>query len=678
MKNNKIRMIIFLVAMLLFIIPFKAFGIDTLKVKNIIGTGDANGKITVTGYFNVQGTTTADNLLILQSSDLVDKFKVDKEGILQTGQIPWARLTTFPTACVSGQYVSGVGASLTCSTPATGSQTPWLSDINAAGKNLSAAGNITSTGKLTVSGTETSSFAGDLTVLGNGTSAKGLIIGNNTLVLSATENLIYGNIDTSSTSGSNLLLLQNEDATKFRIDKDGKVIIGDTSTSYTLPTARGANEQVLKTDGSGIVTWQTIPGGGGLTGTTGQLAYFSGTNTAIGTSTIFISTSGNVGIGTTSPGAKLEVNGDIKAKNIGSVFTRWGNATAPAGTTLLYSGFGFSEHYSQSGGSAEVTCIKPGDPGAPGPETNYGDILYPLGTGDPLTTPPGITSSKEIKCAVSYAEGPNFTIWGTWNCPENWNVAYSGYGMGAYYSHTHQSNRHCVDNVNFDASVVDGTRGDIWHGSVLYDNTDLPNKETDYPKNKYLKCAVCIMCTKECFTKNIIPLRAGYTFIALPLSPCTSYTAEKLAQEINTNGGTVSQIQRHITENTWEIYNVGQELNKNMPIETGKGYFVRSANAYNWQMIGNIIRPQIINFKIGWNSVGFGLGLGDYKARSLLEDINTQGGSVTTIMRWTDGSEWQGHQLDFPPDMNNFTINTGVGYMIYSKTNSTFIAKEKY
>jgi hypothetical protein len=45
----------------------------------------------------------------------------------------------------------------------------------------------------------------------------------------------------------------------------------------------------------------------GLTGTTGQLAYFSGTNTAVGTSTIFIESGGNVGIGTTTPVAKFEV-----------------------------------------------------------------------------------------------------------------------------------------------------------------------------------------------------------------------------------------------------------------------------------------------------------------------------------------------------------------------------------
>jgi len=38
----------------------------------------------------------------------------------------------------------------------------------------------------------------------------------------------------------------------------------------------------------------------GLTGTTGQVAYFSGTDTAVGTSSLFISTTGAVGVGTTT------------------------------------------------------------------------------------------------------------------------------------------------------------------------------------------------------------------------------------------------------------------------------------------------------------------------------------------------------------------------------------------
>ena len=55
----------------------------------------------------------------------------------------------------------------------------------------------------------------------------------------------------------------------------------------------------------------TCVGGGSasLTGTTGQVAYFSGTDTAVGTSTLSISTASNVGVGTTTPELKFHVAG---------------------------------------------------------------------------------------------------------------------------------------------------------------------------------------------------------------------------------------------------------------------------------------------------------------------------------------------------------------------------------
>ena len=171
----------------------------------------------------------------------------------------------------------------------------------------------------------------------------------------------------------------------------------------------------------------------------------------------------------------------------GSVFTRWGNGTAPNGTTLLYSGFAFNEHYTQGGGSAEATCVKAGDVGAPGPGSNYGDLLYPLGTGNATRMPPGISPKTEIKCAVVYAESPTFEMWGSQTCPTGWSATYTGYAMGGYYAHAHQSNRKCVDNSEYDFSVPNPNWGAIWYGTVLYSNQNIGIYET----NRYLKCAVC-------------------------------------------------------------------------------------------------------------------------------------------------------------------------------------------
>ncbi len=53
----------------------------------------------------------------------------------------------------------------------------------------------------------------------------------------------------------------------------------------------------------------TCIGGSSISGTTGQVAYFSGANTAVGTSTLFFNTSGDIGIGTTNPIDELQIAG---------------------------------------------------------------------------------------------------------------------------------------------------------------------------------------------------------------------------------------------------------------------------------------------------------------------------------------------------------------------------------
>jgi hypothetical protein len=63
---------------------------------------------------------------------------------------------------------------------------------------------------------------------------------------------------------------------------------------------------------SGVVsgTGSDCGSGSGITGSTGQVAYFSGSNTAVGTSTIFLTTAGNFGVGTTAPSKLFTVEGN--------------------------------------------------------------------------------------------------------------------------------------------------------------------------------------------------------------------------------------------------------------------------------------------------------------------------------------------------------------------------------
>ncbi len=68
-------------------------------------------------------------------------------GTLQGGSVPWARLNSFPSACTSGQYVTGVGGTLTCATPSA--TVPW--------------GNITSFPSACPAGQFASAIGGTLT-----------------------------------------------------------------------------------------------------------------------------------------------------------------------------------------------------------------------------------------------------------------------------------------------------------------------------------------------------------------------------------------------------------------------------------------------------------------------------------------------------------------------------------
>jgi hypothetical protein len=133
---------------------------------------------------------------------------------------------------------------------------------------------------------------------------------------------------------------------------DGNITVSGTLTVTGLTSLSNASSTLYY--GAGLQTCNSTTGkliwtsgqfgcgtdynSGGLTGTTGQVAYFSGGDTAVGTSTITILPSGYVGIGTTTPGKKLDIlNGDIRIiSNVNSAATYWytfsksrGTASAP-------------------------------------------------------------------------------------------------------------------------------------------------------------------------------------------------------------------------------------------------------------------------------------------------------------------------------------------------------------
>ncbi len=97
---------------------------------------------------------------------------------------------------------------------------------------------------------------------------------------------------------------------------------------------------LLQGNGTGAIT--------GITGTAGQFSYYNGTNTLLATSSLFLATSGNVGIGTTSPYAKLSVVGET----VSTYFT----ATSTTATSTFSGGF-------STGGSTGLTVLQNGGVG---------------------------------------------------------------------------------------------------------------------------------------------------------------------------------------------------------------------------------------------------------------------------------------------------------------------------
>ena len=101
------------------------------------------------------------------------------------------------------------------------------------------------------------------------------------------------------------------------------------NSAFTFPTADGSAGQVLQTNGSGTVTWASVTGGGGVSGsgTDNYIPRWNGT-TALQDSSIVALDSGIVGIGTNAPNA-------AGASTNNSILSLKGKATAYGGILEL-------------------------------------------------------------------------------------------------------------------------------------------------------------------------------------------------------------------------------------------------------------------------------------------------------------------------------------------------------
>jgi len=258
-------------------------------------------------------------LNIRNNPNSADIFRVDQSGILQVGSIPWARLTGFPAACGAGQYVSGVGAGLTCSTPPAGGGSQWTSSgsniyYNAGNVGI---GTVSPSQRLTVNGAILASI-----IVDTGLTAYDGIVYNQDGQLLSSLGLVYSNgnlgvgtaapaakLDivngVSDTTGMHLKMSNtSNNAYSLNFDRSGT----NVQSSFNWQTS-GANKWNLGQDNDGtdnlyaydwvsnrfFMKWVSGSGDVGF----GQ-SY----------SNLYIQYGGNVGIGTANPTYKLQVNGN--------------------------------------------------------------------------------------------------------------------------------------------------------------------------------------------------------------------------------------------------------------------------------------------------------------------------------------------------------------------------------
>jgi hypothetical protein len=166
------------------------------------------------------------------------------------------------------------------------------------------------------------------------------------------------------------------------------------------------------------------------------------------------------------------------------VFVRWGNETAPPGTSLVYNGFAFNSHHAHHGGSTTL-CLASAESGDP--LGHNGDLLYSAQTAS-SNLPPGILSSKKLKCAVVFAGGPTVLMWGSSRAPEGWDVAYAGYAMSGHFTFSNPAERICVDSADFDGSVSSSSSESIYFGTRLHSTSGLDA----YQPGTAVPCAVLV------------------------------------------------------------------------------------------------------------------------------------------------------------------------------------------
>lgn len=185
-------------------------------------------------------------------------------------------------------------------------------------------------------------------------------------------------------------------------------------------------------------------------------------------------------------------------------------------------------------------------------------------------------------------------------------------------------------------------------------------------KSNFLKASFVLVLLVAIFScpssfgqaeQHHIYLHQGWNLIGLLVTPLTSYTAESLGKEINSQGGSCSCIMGW-DGSDWETHFIGT-ASADFPIDIEESYFILCDAASTWTVEGSPIGYLSYSLNDGWTLLN--TPFETLSAESMGDDINSKGGTCNRIMSW-DGSGWATHLIDMP--FGDFPINTGKGYFV--------------
>jgi len=239
-------------------------------------------------------------------------------------------------------------------------------------------------------------------------------------------------------------------------------------------------------------------------GTGGLRFYHSGSTPDDLEPGMVLTSNGNLGIDVMDPSQKLDVNGNIQSTGVicdstgcigmdtggkGSTFVRWGRTTCPEGTDLVYDGYSAGSRYNHGG--RQTLCLSKTPTWDDYSDGNQnGDLVYGVEyqmSGYGLSSFAG-KHDYEAPCAVCYSEAPTFMHPGSQICPEGWDTLYTGYLMGAHYTHGGGAESVCVDKGAETIGSNANNDGHLWYPTEA-ECGSLPC--SPYIQDRELTCSVC-------------------------------------------------------------------------------------------------------------------------------------------------------------------------------------------